>query len=679
MTQNLRRWILIGSAAALLLLPVFVFSVDNIRSSGEVARNVSAGGVELGGLGEEEATNAMLDYEAELAQTPAVYIVNDVEFVLTPSEVGLDIDEDAVVATAMDQRREKGLFGSFFSWFGSFGDQIELDVPATLDPELLDEVIASWEKQAIDLPAYEGGIIVRDTRVLPDYPRPGEGIDRDMAQQVVLTSLQTVERQPTVLATQLIQPSLTNADIDAATVEAGKLIDAPVTLSSTDPEFSVTFTQEELAAALETEVEDDPVPQIISRFNADAIGTVLVPLSSEIEQPARNAEYLIDEQAKQVTLVGSRPATVLDTELVADELLVAAASPADAGTFPFGVGADASFTTAEAEAMGEVKFVSEFLTEHPAGQQRVINIHLMADTVDGAMVFPGESFSLNEHVGQRTEEKGYVAAPMILAGELVDDVGGGVSQFATTFYNAVFFGCYEDVDHKPHSYYFSRYPEVNEATISWPVPNLVFRNNTDTVVIIKTQYSDTAIKVQLYGNNDGCVAERQLGSRFSPTEPREEFVANPGLTPLDRKVTQNGWSGFSNTVKRVMTWPDGRTAEEEYVWKYLAAPKIIEVHPCNVPPGSECPVQVPSVIGGSFDGATAALAAVGLTIIDGATIEVTDESQNGLIVDQTPNGGDWVDLGTAITVNIGVYVAPPPEEPPPEEPPPEEPPPDDGS
>jgi hypothetical protein len=315
--------------------------------------------------------------------------------------------------------------------------------------------------------------------------------------------------------------------------------------------------------------------------------------------------------------------------------------------------------------MGDIQFISEFTTEHPAGQSRVINIQLFADTVDGAIVLPGEEFSLNEHVGQRTSEKGYVPATMIQGGELIDDVGGGVSQFATTFYNAVFYGCYEVIDHKPHSYYFSRYPEVNEATISWPQPNLIFRNNTDTVVVIRTTYTDTSITVQFYGDNGGCEVERQLGSRYNYTDPAEQYVENPELNPDEEEVTQRGWGGFTNTVKRVMTWPDGNVVEEDYVWKYNAAPKIIEVHPCRANETGEpvdCPVELPSVIGGSVEGARGVLEALGFTVVEGTPIEITNETQNGLIVSQSPAAGEWLELGTAVTVQVGVYV--PPEDPP---------------
>ena len=151
---------------------------------------------------------------------------------------------------------------------------------------------------------------------------------------------------------------------------------------------------------------------------------------------------ILDNEA--VDLRPSKRATKLDADLVATTLREVGTG-SDSGEFPFAEGEEAAFTTDEVRAMGPISRMSAFTTEYPPGEARVTNIHLIADTVDGAIVWPGETFSLNDYVGRRTTEKGYVPAPMILGGDIVDDIGGGVSQFATTFYNAVFFGCYEDV------------------------------------------------------------------------------------------------------------------------------------------------------------------------------------------------------------------------------------------
>jgi hypothetical protein len=170
----------------------------------------------------------------------------------------------------------------------------------------------------------------------------------------------------------------------------------------------------------------------------------------------------------------------------------------------------------------DARLVSEFTTYHPCCQSRNININLIADMVDGAVVMPGETFSLNGHVGERTEEKGFVRAGAIIGGVVYCcdspiNIGGGTSQFATTLYNAIFFGAYEDVYHRPHSLYFNRYPVVREATLSFPGPDVQFRNDTAFPVTIRTEHTSRSITVKLHGNNEGRSVETWTVGSVSST------------------------------------------------------------------------------------------------------------------------------------------------------------------
>ncbi len=168
----------------------------------------------------------------------------------------------------------------------------------------------------------------------------------------------------------------------------------------------------------------------------------------------------------------------------------------------------------------EIHLVSRFTTYHSCCQARVANIHVMADEVDGLVVLPGEMFDLNQRIGPRTKAKGYVAAPILLNGESYCcdhplNIGGGTSQFGTTLYAAVFWGGYDEVSHKPHSRYISRYPLGVEATLGFPTPNVIFRNDSDFPVTILTRYTRTSLTVELWGNNH---LRTQIGShRFGRT------------------------------------------------------------------------------------------------------------------------------------------------------------------
>jgi len=153
---------------------------------------------------------------------------------------------------------------------------------------------------------------------------------------------------------------------------------------------------------------------------------------------------------------------------------------------------------AELESLGIIEEVSTFTTEHACCQNRVKNIQRFADLARGAIIRPGEDFSLNGHVGQRTIEKGFFEDGVIENGHFTKSVGGGISQFATTFFNAAFYAGIEYNTYQSHSVYISRYPRGREATISWRNPDLSVHNNTDYGILVWTSYTDTSITVTFY-------------------------------------------------------------------------------------------------------------------------------------------------------------------------------------
>ena len=205
---------------------------------------------------------------------------------------------------------------------------------------------------------------------------------------------------------------------------------------------------------------------------------------------------------------------------------------------------------------------------------------------------------------------------VFVAGQLVDTVGGGVSQFATTFYNAVFWGGFEDVEHHAHSYYFRRYPEGIEATVNWRTPDLVFRNNYESALLIDTQYTRNSITVRFFGYNDGRIVKGEqsggrtrievvaeggpnalhvegiVGRRFGETDPPEPlFVANPEFAVDQVEQLQEELGGWSVRVtRRILRGGTELVEEQEWVVRYLPKFAVFEVHPCMMPETEEtCP------------------------------------------------------------------------------------------
>jgi vancomycin resistance protein YoaR len=175
--------------------------------------------------------------------------------------------------------------------------------------------------------------------------------------------------------------------------------------------------------------------------------------------------------------------------------------------------ADDPVTRSWASGSMIVELIGEFTTNHPCCEARVTNIQRMADLIRGVYILPGETFSVNEFVGPRTRDNGFVSAGAIRQGHMVQEVGGGVSQFVTTTFNAAYFAGLDFDEYRSHTIYFSRYPYGREATIGIPYPDLILNNTTDYPILVWNSYSGTSITVSLYSTKSIDVEE--LGQRRS--------------------------------------------------------------------------------------------------------------------------------------------------------------------
>jgi vancomycin resistance protein YoaR len=224
------------------------------------------------------------------------------------------------------------------------------------------------------------------------------------------------------------------------------------------------------------------------------------------------------------------------------------------------------------------ELVSRFTTHYPPGQPRVINIRRAAVLLDRTLLPPGARFSLNEMLGKRTRARGFVAAPSISGPIHVDSVGGGVSQVATTLYNAAFFAGLRLIAHTPHSFYISRYPKGREATISWGGPELVFQNDWPAPLLLRMKTTPTSITVWLYSYR---LARRVTTITQAPTNyirPRTVYIKDPTLPPGTQRLLQSaGASGFSISYTRRVYRDDSIRRDEHYAWTYSPENTVIAI------------------------------------------------------------------------------------------------------
>jgi vancomycin resistance protein YoaR len=559
---------LLAPAAAVVVLSA-AYAADLLFSAGHVPRGTVVAGVDIGGMSPSEAEKALQDDLAPRVSADHTVTAADFSTPLSPEVAGITLDLDATVDAADDQPLNPWTRLASF-----FGDR-DVDPVLSTDETALDAQLEAIAGQ-VDVVPVEASIALDGTTPSLVQPADGRSLDRDAAAGAITAALISGADPGTAidLPVHVAHPSVDVAEaqrvLDATVTPA---LSAPVTVVSDDGATSVEIPVDAIAASLTFTAQEDG--RLDVALDPAKLQATLGDELGRFGTPAEDATFQV--QGDSISVVPSVDGTGVAPDALAQQLLPVLSTPAPR-TLTARLGpVPASFTTEQAQSLGIVEKVSSFTTNFTMSPSAT-NIRVIAEKVDGALVKPGETFSLNDFTGPRGTAQGYVPANVIEGGQLAKAVGGGISQFATTMFNAAFFAGLEDVHHKTHSFYISRYPAGREATVFDGVIDLVWKNDTDTGIYVQTQWvSGGSITVTFWGTKHYDV-ESVSGARRNVTEPSTQDKPDDGTC-----IPQSGAEGFDISVTRVFKDP-GSGAEirrERFATHYI--PEAI-IH-C-IPPAS---------------------------------------------------------------------------------------------
>ncbi len=677
MSRSVRIAIIVVAVPIVLLLWVsVVFAMDRASNEDEILGRMTVAGVELGGLNEETARVTIAALEARLAAEPVTVVIQDSMFTVLPSELSYDIDADAILEEALSHGRGGGFVTELRWWLSHLGgDSRDITFESSYNRETLILLLKAWEPQAINDPPTDGGIDIKEAAITPIYPEPGTGLDFDATADLIEEQILGRERGTVTGVTEFRVPIVTVDQVDLVVEQAEELISRSVTLGRILPEISLTFPAEVLAEALSSrQIGTALEPEIELFFQLGPLARYLNPRRAGVETDPIDAKVVIRPDDVPLVLPGYN-AILIDDAGLPEAIYNAATSVTRTGPLPFTEGREPEFSTEDAEGLGirERLYTAETYYSCCGDEKnlnRIINIKRIAEEVDGAIVLPGETFSLNGYVGERTLEDGYrragaIIGPVVYCCDHPANIGGGVSQFTTTLWNAAYWSGLQDVFHKPHTLSFARYPVVREATLGFPSPDLKFINSTNHAIYIKTEATDTRVTIKMFGDLEEAKIEGAISGKYEFTEPEEYLKPNDDLHPGDKELTDEGSQGFTANDTRTITFSDGTQQVDVWTWRYEPHAIIYEVHPCELPEDHieydssiECPVQVPLLGELSQSAATTALNNVGLLIAIGEPFLVGDPAHVGTVRAQVAGPGVWVDPGTTVTVRLGQLAGP---------------------
>ena len=541
-----RRRVLLAVPLAVAVLATAAWGVDT-AAGGDVVRNVEVAGRPVGEMDEAELRADIEALADDLTSRTVRLVTSQGELQTTASELGLTLDVDATVERVLDAGRGPMVLRPV-EWVRSFVSPHDVDPVISADVDAAYNTIIGLEG-ANRVPPIEPSMALEDGELVAIPGAPGSGIDVN-AVAARLPAAALAGADPIVLTVEptALAPATTDEQVQAIVDEGNLITDVPLTVEVAGETTEVS--PEEQRAWLRLEAPLGEAPSL--GLDEEAAVHDLAERFPDLSTPAVNATVTLNDAGAPVVVPGAN-GTGCCEEGAGDVLLSVMRDGAGSVELETTT-QQPEISTEEAESwqirepVGGVRAWPEnrsgevgpgFTTFHAAGEPRVINIHRIADIVRGAVIPPGGTFSVNEFVGERTSANGFVPAGAIRNGQFVDEVGGGVSQFATTLFNAAYFAGLDIPEYQAHSQYFSRYPRGREATMGFPAPDLVIENTTPFGILIWTSYTDSSLTVTMW-SSPFVVAEQ---------------------TDIDE-----GSSGNCDVVvtERTRTYPDGSQVTDEF-------------------------------------------------------------------------------------------------------------------
>jgi vancomycin resistance protein YoaR len=566
---------LILTAVALILLGCYIWSIT------VVPPNTKLFGYEIGSKLAPSVYEQINIEVKDKVNDPINFKTPQGTFTATPEQLGLELD---LPATVRDIRKNVFIFLKSALFSTEIKPTINLD--ENTFKIALAEVITENTKDPINATlATQGGKVVTTEAV------SGTEIDWEKTKKSLRDSWLYEGRKAEVVIAY-IPPAVSNEDVNKVRSNLADLaVASPITLNI--GARSVVISPEIIGTALKFVPNKE---KLESKFDETVIVNEISRQMPNIQTTASDAKF---------DFIGDKVVVVPAQEGIKFKpgQLDAALSPAFRQKDNRVVNLDSAvvkplITTESLDALGIKEQLSTFRQDFDYLPYRETNVGQAALYMDGMILQPGEIFSMNETIKERTTKNGYVKGIYIgEGGRFAFGLGGGVSIITSATWTAAFYAGLERIEQRAHSVLIARYTPGLEATVSWPKLDLKFRNNTKNNVLIKAIPARDSITISMYGTK---VYDRITAKFGEPTNLNNNIDIVNSYDP--NCLPQDPAPGFRIVVTRQF-WKNNSIVESENLTtNYRPSDNIIclkegevapSANPSVVPAASGVPQPVP--------------------------------------------------------------------------------------
>ncbi|MFD5506675.1 VanW family protein [Streptomyces sp. NPDC127051] len=552
---------IVGGAAVLGFGGLYL---TGLAVAGEaIADGTHVRGVDIGGMSRTEARTALDRALGPAAAAPIELRIADRAEQAAPSAFGLSLDTAATVERAAQTGSDP------FTVIGRLLTPAEnRDVEPVVRTDGPTSTAEVDRITAVGREARDGDITFEGGTARATAPVTGVSVRADQAADTVRAAYLRPEGGPVALPVDQKPPAVGQQETARALKEfAQPAMSGPVTLKVAGK--TVTLTPAVLGKHLS--VEPDAQGRLVPKL--DTKGLLAEPAVARqvaaATSPSRGATFGVDSTGRAVVVQDGRSGVQVTEKAFADAVVPLLTRTGAARTGEVAVTTVHPRLTAEnAQRLGIKEQMSSFTVKFPAAPYRTTNIGRAVELINGSVVLPGETWSFNKTVGERTKENGFVDGIMINDGQFVKSPGGGVSAVATTMYNAMFFAGVHPLEHGAHSFYIERYPEGREATVAWGTLDLRWKNDSGHAIYVQAQSTDTSVTISLLGTKKYEEIRATQGPRTNTTPPAKRTGSGPTCevqTPLE---------GFDVAVDRVFVQGGQEVKRETYKTHYTPRDEV---------------------------------------------------------------------------------------------------------
>lgn len=503
------------------------------KDDGLIYPNVSAFGVDLGGKTPEEAA-ALLHEQTAHTYSAQNLVVNlpDTTLYLSPAQTSAALDVEKLIQQAYGYGRE-----------GNRWENTQARAEAAVSSHALDTALClTLDIDAIRRVVDAAAANARSTLTQPTFTITGETPDLNLSYKKAAEQTSTVHKQLNLVMGTPERSLNTEALMERILAAYYANDFAPI-----DFAYDVTEPQ---------------APDLEAIWSANYTAPV---------------DAILNESDYSIT----REVLGYGFDLEALKALVSTAGEGETITVSFAyIPAAVTFESIDATLFKDV--LGSVSTNHTGDSNRNTNLKLACKAINGKIIRPGETFSYNATLGERTEAKGYKPAGAYMAGKTVETVGGGICQVSSTLYYACLKADLEIVERTAHGYTVSYMPYGMDATVSWGSLDYKWKNNTDYPIRIEASVSGGQVHVKLIGTDTkDYYVKMTYETVDGPVEGEtvyQTFKWNNKEGYKDGEVIQTAYTG--RTVKSYRVKYDKATGEKisstyEATSRYKSRDKII--------------------------------------------------------------------------------------------------------